>query len=66
MTLELDDRPLVSPVCSFCKNLHRDRARACKAFDIEKSIPDEIWSGKNKHTEPVRGDQGIQFEKVDE
>lgn len=34
---------------------------ACKAFP--KGIPDKIAYGTNRHTRPVKGDHGIQFEK---
>jgi hypothetical protein len=33
----------------------------CKAFP--KGIPDEIAYGDNLHTEPFKGDNGIQFDK---
>ena len=33
----------------------------CKAFP--KGIPAEIYLGENLHLEPVKGDNGIQFEK---
>jgi hypothetical protein len=51
-----------SPVCSLCVHLDRDRdlhLRCCRAF---ADIPYDIWLGKNKHTEPYPGDNGIQFE----
>ncbi len=33
----------------------------CTAFP--KGIPDDIAYGKNQHLKPVKGDNGIQFEK---
>ena len=59
----IDDRELdtvqYSDVCTYCK--HYDGGfRTCAAF---KEIPLSIWEGKNKHTKPVDGDHGIQFEK---
>ena len=48
-----------SPVCTFCK--HETGFRKCKAFDL---IPLEIWEGKNDHTKPYKGDNGIRFKKV--
>ena len=58
----IDDRELstvqYSTVCTFCK--HYDSGfRECEAF---KEIPLSIWEGRNKHTSPVDGDHGIQFE----
>ena len=53
-----------SSICSHCKNLSdfsEDKIPFCRAFDI---IPDDIWFGKNDHTKPVKGDNGIMFEPV--
>tara|TARA_B100000315_G_C14547437_1_gene573960 strand:+ start:301 stop:540 length:240 start_codon:yes stop_codon:yes gene_type:complete len=38
----------------------------CEAFRIDqgKSIPLEILYGKNLHLKPVKGDNGIQYEKA--
>lgn len=56
---------VVSRVCSFCKNFDDSNpaARNCSAFP--NGIPLEIWNGKNDHTEPYPGDNGIQFERID-
>ena len=58
----IDDRELstvqYSPVCTKCKH-YGSGFRECKAF---KEIPLSIWEGRNKHTQPVDGDHGIQFE----
>ena len=35
----------------------------CKAFP--NGIPEAIRSGKRKHTQPIEGDHGIQFEPVE-
>jgi len=63
--LFLDDSelyiPVFSSVCTFCKHWNQKPGRTCKAFP--EGIPMEIWEGRNKHTEPYEGDQGIQFEK---
>jgi len=62
----LDDSELTkiiySPVCTFCKNLLVDSERKCKAFNL---IPDTIWEGKNNHTKPYPGDNGIRFEPLE-
>jgi len=59
----IDDRelsiPEYSPVCTFCR--HGKGKRKCAAFS---EIPLEIWEGRNDHTEPYPGDNGIQFEPV--
>ncbi len=63
----LDDRELneliPSEVCNRCKHLAADRRYECKAFP--KGIPYAIWIGKNDHTKPYLGDNGIQFEAID-
>lgn len=60
----LDDKEVhlgaFSKVCTFCE--HFEEPWKCKAFD---EIPEEIWLGKNDHTKPYKGDNGIQFEKKD-
>ncbi len=59
------DMPGISSVCSLCVhlNLNAFPARRCSAFP--KGIPDEIWLGKNDHTKPYPGDNGIQFIKIE-
>ncbi len=66
----LDDRSIeigmFSPVCDRCK--HKiDKYKEgvlghCKAYP--EGIPEVIWTGKNKHRKPFKGDNGIQFEKT--
>lgn len=56
------DIPVYSPVCSLCRHLDESGERRCAAFPDLGSIPLEIWQGKNPHTAPVEGDNGIQFE----
>lgn len=47
------------PVCPFCKHLRA--GGKCAAFP--KGIPDEIASGDNPHTEPLKGQKNkIVFE----
>ena len=49
--------------CISCKHL-MDGIK-CKAFP--KGIPEEIFIlGESDHTEPFKGDNGIQFEPIDE
>ncbi len=47
--------------CDSCKHLN---GATCKAFPIE--IPDEIFVGDIDHVEPYPGDNGIQFEPIEE
>ena len=75
MGFTLDDSetviPAFSPVCYYCKHYIRpDRVvevmkevrRECKAF---KHIPLDIWNGRNKHTKPYKGDNGIRFKPIE-
>ncbi len=55
--------PIYSSVCTLCRHLQDIEAHRCLAFD---KIPDIIWLGDNDHTEPYPGDNGIQFEPVDD
>jgi len=52
---------MYSSTCSHCAHLQCNWKRQCKAFPIR--IPDEIWEGRNNHTEPYPGDFGIRFER---
>ena len=48
--------------CVVCKHYQKDRK--CKAFD---KIPDDIWEGKNDHTEKhPKQKNNILFEKVND
>lgn len=64
--MDIDDTifglPVISPVCSVCKhyNPRETRLKICTAFP--DGIPEDIWMGRNSHTEPYEGDHGIQFE----
>ena len=55
-----------SPVCLLCRHFDpapwlKNLDLRCKAFPNE-GIPLEIWNGDNPHTEPHKGDHGVQFE----
>lgn len=55
--IEID---VFSKVCQPCKHYSRESLdRNCKAFP--DGIPMEIWTGKNDHKKPFKGDHGIQF-----
>lgn len=61
----IDDRlfeDTYSTVCSRCTRLINTLTRVCEAFPVK--IPTEIWSGKNPHTSPVKGDGGLTFDKL--
>jgi hypothetical protein len=57
---ELDDDIQVSP-CGNCAHKHLG-TRTCAAF--ASYIPAKIIDGKNDHTEPFPGDNGIRFEAI--
>ena len=65
MGIKIDDKSSnlgqYSSVCTFCS--HYKAIYQCAAF---KSIPDEIWRGQHDHREPYPGDNGIQFEALDD
>ena len=48
--------------CVDCKN-YRDKLK-CLAFSDR--IPKEMLIGRNDHTEPYEGDNGIQFEPIED
>lgn len=51
--------------CLDCKHFHGDQAGwECDAFP--KGIPSEISKNQRDHTQPYPGDNGIQFEPLDE
>ena len=53
--------PLIA--CRNCKHLILNNKKICKAF--LNGIPTEILIGKNDHTKPFKGDNGIQFEPIE-
>ena len=55
--------PEYSKICSYCRHALPEKRR-CVAFDDDIPLP--IWNGANDHTEPYKGDNGIQFEPIDE
>jgi len=61
-TIRIDDTPILSPVCTFCRNLVSTTNRTCRAFP--KGIPLVIWNGDNKHSRPFAGDNNIQFVSI--
>lgn len=49
----------LSKICCTCSHIYSAGAHTCAAFP--RGIPEEIWSGRNKHTSPYPGDHGIQY-----
>ena len=48
--------------CQSCKNYWA--LGACEAFP--DGIPAEIWNGDNDHRQPYPGDNGIQYEPLED
>jgi len=61
-TLELSEQ------CYFCQHFNiefkSDEEINCAAF--KSGIPEEILTGENDHTNPYKGDNGIQFEPIED
>lgn len=58
------EETIISGTCNFCRHLNMSEfiKHTCKAFP--DGIPPDIWLGKNNHTKPYPGDNGVRFEKV--
>lgn len=54
--------------CGICKHLDKDNADSgffvCKAFP--DGIPEKFLDNKKRHNKPYPGDNGFQFEKIEE
>ena len=50
--------------CFNCKVFWRGVPAKCKAFP--NGIPDKILTGEHDHKEPFEGDNGVQFEPIEE
>lgn len=50
----------VNPVCKTCANYLM--GRTCLAFPIK--IPDKVWYNKDDHKNKITGDNGIQYEPM--
>ena len=68
MTIYLDAdlrQTRISPICWWCTRLRENGIdRQCDAFP--DGIPSAIWEGEADHRVPYPGDQGIQFEPVNQ
>jgi len=54
-----------SNYCPNCSNLiMTEEFLVCSAFT--KGIPEEILTGEVDHTKPYKGDNGIQFEPIED
>lgn len=51
------------PKCLDCKHFHDEwtSPRTCEAFP--KGIPEKIYFENKDHTKPIKGDNGLQFER---
>lgn len=54
-----DGRKAYSSVCTFCLFSKCYPVGTCRAFP--QGIPDDIWEGRNPHTEAAAGDRGMRF-----
>jgi len=57
-----DSQIIIEPPCLRCRYLIL--WPGCAAFQGE--IPEDIRLGKNDHSEPYPGDNGLQFEPIEE
>ncbi len=61
MTITINDRAPISPICSECRHLTDRINQSCPAFDY---IPDDIWYGRDDHARKHPGQQGnLTFEQ---
>ena len=58
----------LSEQCYFCQHFNSefnsDEEINCAAF--KSGIPEEILTGEHDHTKPYKGDNGIQFEPIED
>jgi hypothetical protein len=68
MTIHLDAdlrQTHFSPICMWCSRLvDYGIDRQCDAFP--DGIPSAIWEGEVDHRAPYPGDQGVQFEAINQ
>jgi len=62
MTAFPDTGDIPEPVCRGCIYL----AAWPRCFAFPDGIPDDIRAGRNRHSSPIDGDNGLQFEAVGE
>jgi len=60
----MSEKITISNQCLVC-NMYLG-IRSCAAYPQQEGIPNKIWEGKHDHREPYPGDNGIQFEPIDE
>lgn len=60
--LEHDELKIVGVSCSRCSRL--EKSDTCLAFP--DGIPEPILTGEHDHTTPYPGDNGVQFEPVEQ
>lgn len=65
VTIDIEhDIPVYSDTCTLCRHLQAGDERICSAFP--DGIPLAIWIGDSEHHQPYPGDNGIQFEPIQE
>ena len=53
------NKKLIDPVCVSCIRAYGFPLRVCLSFP--NGIPDDIWEGRNDHSRPYLGDNGILY-----
>lgn len=61
-----EERTGVNPnwTCASCRHLRSIKDQTCEAFP--EGIPFVVLTGQHKHQIAIPGDQGIQYEKMEE
>lgn len=55
-----------APQCLECKNYNSLDSENLTCIAYPNGIPDNISTGEHDHKEPFEGDNGVQFEPIEE